>query len=393
MSDELSNRPVEQIEFERLRLDPQNPRLLDLPSNPSREQIVEALLDQHDPINIARALVEFGFFNSEALIAITEDEGTTYIVVEGNRRLAAMMLLKDEQLRKAVDADPEWDQLSARFAEERPGALASIPCQVVSDRHAAAPNIGYRHIVGIKKWDAHEKAAFVTELLKDVDAGEPFEAVSHLTGETPHRVRTYIRDFRLLEQAEASGLDVSRAKDKFGRFTRAMNAAGVSEFIDAKAPSEIEPEEPEAYEADDVRMKQLLSYVFGEEGGPPPVFSDSRQVKELGAALKSEDGRRILEESRELEAAYEAAGGLRERLLNNLTKALSALQAAGEDLPAHSEDAEVRSAVAEVAAAVKALEEGQALPVLHSDSGDGNASEEANELDDDWDEEDDEENE
>ena len=299
MPDELSENPVEPIEFAKLRLDPRNPRLLDLTENPLTKEIVEALVDQHDPINIARALVEFGFFNSEALIAITEDERETFIVVEGNRRLVAMMLLQDDALREEVDADAEWSELAARFAEKRPDDLKTIPCQVVTDRRAAAPNIGYRHIVGIKKWDAHEKAAFVTDLLKHVESSEPFQAVSNLTGETPHRVRTYVRDFRLLEQAERDGLEIAPAKDKFGRFTRAMNAAGVSQFIGAKAPSEIEPDEPDAYKENGEQMRKLLSYIFGEEGGPPAVFSDTRQVKELGAALASEDGRRILAESRE----------------------------------------------------------------------------------------------
>jgi hypothetical protein len=384
--DELSENPVEPIEFDKLRLDPKNPRLLDLAENPSKTEIVEALLDQHDPINIARALVEFGYFNSEALIAITEDDGETFIVIEGNRRLVAMMLLKDEKLRQEAGADPEWSELAARLDEKRPDELKAIPCQVVSDRRAAAPNIGYRHIVGIKKWDAHEKAAFVTDLLKQVESDEPFQAVSNLTGETPHRVRTYVRDFRLLEQAEREGLDVSRAEDKFGRFTRAMNAAGVSRFVGAKPPSEIEPDEPNAYEADGEQMKKLLSYVFGEEGGPPPVFSDTRQVRELGVALASEDGRRILDESRELESAYEAAGGLRERLLNNLAKALTALQAAGDDLPAHRNDDEVLAAIAAVAQAVEALSHGDPVPA--SDASPPHDDEEASTLDDDWDEED-----
>jgi Domain of unknown function (DUF3883) len=174
--------------------------------------------------------------------------------------------------------------------------------------------------------------------------------------------------------------------DKFGRFTRAMNAAGVSHFVDAKAPSEIEPDEPKAYEADVEQMRTLLSYVFGEDGGPPPVFSDTRQVKELGAALASDDGRRILAESRELEAAYEAAGGLRERLLNNLHKALTALQAAGDDLPAHREDDDVRAAIAAVAQTLEALSHGEAVQGAEA-TAEPEDDEEAGTLDDDWDEE------
>jgi hypothetical protein len=196
LNDILADSTIEAIPFERLKLDPENPRLLKFKLQEgelTEERMVGALLARFDPEPVGRSIVEFGFFASEPLIVFPD--GADFIVAEGNRRLVALKLLLDSALREAVDAGEVWEKLALELSanEGRLGQLAEIPCQAVPDREAAAPIIGYRHIVGILKWDAFEKAAYVVRLLRD-GSDRTFEEVADLTGETARRVKRYLRD-------------------------------------------------------------------------------------------------------------------------------------------------------------------------------------------------------
>lgn len=360
MTDVLAETPIEEIEYGKLRLDPENPRLLKfvLQEGPlDDEAMVSALLSRFDPEPVGRSIVDNGFFSTEPLIVFPE--GNHFIVAEGNRRLVALKLLREPHLREAVDADEVWDELAAELEAnpQRLARLESIPCQKVPDREAAAPIIGYRHIVGVLKWDAFEKAAYVVGLLKGGPA-QSFEEVAELAGVKPPRIKRYLRDWLAIEQAKSAGIDVLRAQEEFGRWERAMHAKGVREYVQAVSPKDLEPDSERAYEADDEQMEKLISFLYGEPGGPDRLFTDTRRIDDFSTALQSEDGRRILEEERDLESAFEAAGGRREFVLKSLAKALTALQQARGDYSDYAEDEEIVASVDAIGEELVRLQEG-----------------------------------
>jgi hypothetical protein len=88
LNDVLADASIEPIPFERLKLDPENPRLLKFKLQEgelTEESMVSALLARFDPEPVGRSIVEFGYFVSEPLIVFPS--GDDYIVAEGNRRL------------------------------------------------------------------------------------------------------------------------------------------------------------------------------------------------------------------------------------------------------------------------------------------------------------------
>lgn len=360
MTDVLAETPVEELPLERLHLDRENPRLLKFTLEEGElddEDIVRAMLARFDPEPVGRSIVEYGFFATEPLIVFPE--GDDFIVAEGNRRLVALKLLLDEELRRAVDAEPVWDELAGRLAEhqERRARLATIPCQRVEDREAAAPLIGYRHIVGILKWDPFEKAAFVVNLLGGPDDRD-FDTVSEMVGEQPRRIQRYLRDWLVLQQAERNGIDVVRARREFGRWERAIHSKGVREYIGARSPVAMEPTSDTAYDGDDDKMKMLLSFLYGEAEGPDRVFTDTRRIDDLSVALQSEEGRKVLEEQRDLDEAFEVAGGRLSYVKKGLAKALTGLQQAAPDYPEYAGEEEVIAAIEAIKEELARLEEG-----------------------------------
>jgi len=353
--------PIRMIARERLVLDPLNPRLVDPGSGGQPLDAVEAarrLTDKHDPLPIGRSMAQFGFFDSDPLIAY--EEAGRFVVVEGNRRLLALTLLLDEGFRDEVEADDAWNDLGASLTEERRQGLHMVPVQVVADRDEAAPVIGFRHIVGIKKWDAYEKAAFVKQLVArqadqagSTDEGV-FQCVSVLTGESPTRIRTYIRDYTLLKQAEAAGTDVTAARQEFGVFTRAMSSGGVRNFIQAAGTGSVTVNMETAYNANDAEMEELLSWIYGSDT-EEPVFTDARRLRDLGHVLESPEATDHLRKTRNLDEAEAMSGAGRDRFLTNASKALAAVKAMTNDLDGLLRDHAVENAITQLHVAVAGL--------------------------------------
>jgi len=98
----------------------------------------------------------------------------------------------------------------------------------------------------------------------------------------------------------------------------------------------------------------MFSWLFGDDANSA-VINESRDITELGQAVESSEGIEILRSSRNLDAAYIAAGGLRNRMMRRLSQALGNLRAAAEDIDAYRDDEQVKEQVAQIREAVEAL--------------------------------------
>ena len=241
-----------------LKIDHKNPRLPeDLPIDPTdQDGLTIHVATEYDSLRIARSISEFGYFPTEPPICV-EDNGQ-FVVVEGNRRVAALKILLSDDLKQhsALPAKDTWIELSN--SEIIPSDLQVL---VVSSRHAVAPLIAYRHISGIEAWEPWAQARFVANLIDDQDA--TFKESSSLVGETEAIVRRYYRDHGILAQAEQSfGLNTARAQNRFGVFTRAMQDGGIRQYIDAPTPGQTQKgEKPLSERKKDELEPSLPTYV------------------------------------------------------------------------------------------------------------------------------------
>src|SRR5260370_19930532 len=138
-------------------LDPENPRLPDGTSN-DREAINRLLDDGADAlVSLARDMARTGQTNP-AELPIAIKEVNKYLIVEGNRRFAALKLLKDPAL-----ADDEEQQKSFRRAAAIGTPPKTVLTLVMPSREEADPWIVLRHTgenngVGVKRWSAGQTA-------------------------------------------------------------------------------------------------------------------------------------------------------------------------------------------------------------------------------------------
>ena len=91
-------RPVSELVF-----DIKNPRLVeyDLNSNSKESEVIKVLWDAMDVRELVLSIEASGFFAHEPII-VTQENGKN-VVIEGNRRLAAVKLLLNPELAQELD--------------------------------------------------------------------------------------------------------------------------------------------------------------------------------------------------------------------------------------------------------------------------------------------------
>ncbi|MCA1720832.1 MAG: hypothetical protein LC779_06950, partial [Actinobacteria bacterium] len=228
---------IHRLPLATLRLDPLNPRLPEDVQGGTQRALAEYISQAYEPLSVATSIAEHGYFESEPLIAVPD--GKEFVVVEGNRRLTALLGLTDDSLRPHLESPLLW-AAAANDAAAKGNLPSDVPVLVVADRKTVAPIIGFRHISGIMQWEPFAKARFIAALVDD--EGLPFADVAALVGEKRGDVASNYRNYSILKQArEAHELDVDRVEESFGVFTAAMGQRALRTFIGAPDPGQVQP--------------------------------------------------------------------------------------------------------------------------------------------------------
>jgi hypothetical protein len=329
--------PLETVQarVDDLHLDRLNPRLPERMRGASEDVLLPFITEEYNAIAIARSIARHGYFLSEPLIAVEEDG--VLVVVEGNRRLSALKLLASETLRRHPDIEDteEWEELA-----RSPLIPSELPVLVAESRAAVAPIIGFRHISGIEPWESWAKARFIAGLVDN--EGKTFEQVAEMIGENVSDVRSHYRNQAIIQQARTEfDIQTERAENLFGVFTAAMNIGNLRQYISAPKSGEVRRGGKPVPAERRAESNELFSWLYG-IGEETPVIRESRDLRRLGEVVASEDGLRVLRETRNLAEAEIAAGGLLNRLLRRLGNARSSMRAAQTDITTYGQEQEVQ---------------------------------------------------
>lgn len=341
-SERLEFRPLSQ-----LHLDPENPRL---PSDADwrvtpEEDLLAEFAKRYSLIELARSFADKGFMpaEAEALLVVREPRDTdTLIVVEGNRRLATLKLLNDENLRRKANLrSPEWDELADQAKSHE---LTQVPVLVYKDRAALDDYLGYRHITGPRPWRPEAKARFIAKLLTNIG---DVRIVARRIGSNPRTVRLYAEAYAIYEQAKTLGFDVEPVEAGFGVFNRGLTEEGIRSFLGLGRQSEIKtmPQDPITADKQD-RLGDLIGLLYGDSNKKlEAVIAESRQLGKLGRVLGNETSRAHLMMNRDLERAWHLGGGGRDDLLATLTDLYSKLAEINGKALEYATDEEVREEI------------------------------------------------
>lgn len=147
---------IRTISINMIQLDEHNPRL---PTTLGRSQKDMTLYIARNTsiTELMTAIAENDYFPGEPIIVVPDKTGG-YTVVEGNRRLTALRLLKDPSL---YPRNARVREISEN-AKYRPD---TVPCVIFDRREDVVNYLGYRHISGVKQWEPLAKARYIGQYL------------------------------------------------------------------------------------------------------------------------------------------------------------------------------------------------------------------------------------
>ncbi len=173
-----------QLTVTNLLLDPHNSRIPYSGENLSQRDLIADLVQNEKVHELAKSIVENGYYPIEALI-IVEEHKRKY-VVEGNRRLAALKLLLSPESAHDQVWERRFRALSNRIDSK---AIRKVKVIRAPSREDAAPIIMSRHTLNqIESWSPLMQAKFYRNLVErgltvDDIAEQYHLQTSEITGE------------------------------------------------------------------------------------------------------------------------------------------------------------------------------------------------------------------
>lgn len=214
-----------------LHLDAKNPRLGRETSARAPREIIQYLFEQDKALEVAQSIATRGYFPNEPLLAINEND--QLIVVEGNRRLAALKALREPGLLQG-SLQRQLERLSRQI--EDPNDIANVPVTVAPSRRATDRQIAGRHIgTPVLAWQAENRASFILDKLAEGYSNEQlrdqlgFSLTDIQAARQTRAIADMARSLDLPEEVKAK-LENPRAK-LFTTLERVFNSSVGREYL------------------------------------------------------------------------------------------------------------------------------------------------------------------
>ena len=308
--------PTDQLCFDR-----RNPRLF-LDGELDKFELVERLWKEFAVDELALSIASNGYFEHEPLFVAHEDG--KHVVVEGNRRLAAVRLLVDGSLRVKVGATDLPKITAARRKE-----LATLPA-IECARQDIWQYVGFKHVNGPQPWQSYAKAQYVAWVHNEL--GEELDEIARQIGDRHTTVRRLYRGLMVLRQAEESGrfdLDDRWKKHfSFSHLYTGLDYQNIQELlgIDNEGSFRPNPVPKERLEA----LGDLCLWLYGQKSTDtqPLVQSQNPDLRRLDSAIGSNAGLIALRRGLPLDVVIDISIGDEELFKGHLLDARHRLQEA-----------------------------------------------------------------
>lgn len=293
---------VEQIRVDALLFDSQNPRLLGEGASSDQLSLLKTLWAEFSVDEIALSVAANGFFTHEPLFASKEDG--KFVVIEGNRRLAAVKLLCDKDLRRNVKATdlPDIDTALRKSLEKLP--------VIVCERRDVWRYLGFKHVNGPQAWDADSKAEYIGWVHNTLKI--PLADIARTIGDKHQTVERLYRAKMVLEQAKRTGTydkdDRWKKHFSFSHLYTGLGYSGIRSFLGLK---------DEGHQKDPIKkdhlenLGDLLLWLYGSKSKnrEPLIVSQNPDLRNLDEILQRREGVVALRRSLPLQVSLDIARG------------------------------------------------------------------------------------
>lgn len=308
--------PIDELCFDR-----RNPRLF-LDVEQDEDELVERLWKEFAVDELAMSIASNGYFEHEPLFAAHEDG--RHVVVEGNRRLAAVKILLDDSLREKLGA-VDLPNITTERREE----LVTLPV-VQCSRQAIWNYIGFKHVNGPQPWQSYAKAQYVAWVHNEL--GEPLEEIARRIGDRHATVRRLYRGLMVLRQAEAAGKfdleDRWKGHFSFSHLYTGLDYPNIQEMLGIDSEDSFHPNPVPEENLD--ALGNLCLWLYGQKSTDtrPLIQSQNPDLRRLESAIGNEAGLIALRRGLPLDVVIDISVGDEELFRGHLIEARHRLQEA-----------------------------------------------------------------
>ena len=285
-----------------LTFDLKNPRLpeFDLTDKATETEVIKVLWEAMDVREVVMSIAASGFFPHEPLIVA--QEGRKNVVIEGNRRLAAVKVLLNPSLIEDLKA------VLPAITDEDKKDLQELPT-VRGTRENAWRYLGFKHVNGPAKWSSYAKSRYIADVHKNF--GIKLEDIAKQIGDTHRTVQRLFRGLMVIEQAER--LKVFHRDDRwrnhfsFSHLYTGLDYDGISTFIGLR-PETDEDQNP-VPTANKKELGELCLWMYGSKKSekPPVIETQNPHLRWLDTVVSNKESIAALRDGQPLAYAYEAS--------------------------------------------------------------------------------------
>ena len=326
-----------------LQFDRNNPRLagMGVSDQTTDEEIIQILWDAMDVRELTMSIQASGFFRYEFLIV----EKDTRVVLEGNRRLAAVRLLLEPELL------PELAGQIPKLKTSDKRALETAPV-IFGTRESMWQYLGFKHVNGPAKWSSYAKSCYIATVHRGY--GVSLQDIARQIGDTNRTVQRLFQGLMVKEQAEETKMfdldDRWNNHFSFSHLYTGITYQGISDFLGLE-PEYEEKERP--VPQDKVHeLGELFQWLYGsrKENLPPIVQSQNPHLLQLDRVLAHPEARETLRARRSLDLALESSRPAAAVFRDSLIQAKrSLIQARASLTTGYDESVELLTIAGEVA--------------------------------------------
>lgn len=294
------SRAVTLLPTQDLHFDHHNPRLAEygITDETSEDEILGILWEAMDVRELTQSISSSGFFPHEALIVT--NEGGKNIVIEGNRRLAAVRILLDPSIAQKN----QWDVEPLNDVQRK--KLEQLPT-LSSPREESWRFLGFKHVNGAAKWSSYAKAKYIAHVHSQY--GIALADIAQQIGDGFGTVKKLYRGLMVLEQADRTKVyELENRYNKhlsFSHLYTGIQYQGFRDFL-ALTDEDMESNSP-VPEARLGNLGELCSWLYGDKRSnkAPVVKSQNPHLRQLNDILLSREATAVLRDGSEISEAYE----------------------------------------------------------------------------------------
>lgn len=321
------NQQIEKVDLVNLQLDLYNPRLPKSKQGKDESVVVEYLLLEAATLELMESIGENDFFVGEMLLVIPhEKDSGKYIVIEGNRRFTAVMLLNNPELAKVKKAAIKEVVESAKFKPSK------LPCLVFNSREEIQKYIGFVHITGKKSWRMLEKARYLYDLrcsekFKELSFVDASKEIARVIGSRSPYVRKMLTSYQLysiVEDEKFYQIDgLSDTTFFLNYFSDGLQKENIRKYMNV----DLDSEEP-LKDLDKENLKELVTWWFKKSEGVSRVIGDSDGMKKLNEVLGNEVALSAFKKGVNIDDAYELTNDIDLQFERKVKESLRAMEQA-----------------------------------------------------------------